>query len=142
MGAGVLAVAACWLVALSVCDIRERRLPNALTLPGAVLVLSAAAFAGRGGPAVLGAAALFAGYAAVHLISPAAMGAGDVKLALGVGGLTGAFGPDVWMLAAVAAPLLSAGWAVVALLRRRGSTVPHGPAMCAASAAAVALAVL
>ncbi|MCZ8379529.1 A24 family peptidase [Mycobacterium sp. CPCC 205372] len=142
MGAGVLVAAACWLVALSICDIRKRRLPNALTLPGAVLVLAAAVLAGRAGPATLGAAALFACYAAVHLVSPAAMGAGDVKLALGVGGLTGAFGPDVWVLAALTAPLLTAGWAVVALLRRRGSTVPHGPAMCAATAAAVTLAVL
>jgi leader peptidase (prepilin peptidase)/N-methyltransferase len=129
-------------MALSVFDIRQRRLPNVLTLPGAVLVLIAAALAGRGWPAALGAAALFAGYAAVHLVSPAAMGAGDVKLAVGVGGLTGAFGPDVWVLAALTAPLLTAGLAVVALLRRRGSTVPHGPAMCAATAAAVALAVL
>lgn len=142
MGAGVLLAAACWLVALSVCDIRQRRLPNALTLPGAVLVLAAAALAGRGGPAALGAAALFACYAAVHLVSPAAMGAGDVKLALGVGGLSGAFGPDVWVLAALTAPLLTAGWAVAALLRRQGSTVPHGPAMCAATAAAVTLALL
>ncbi|MDO3637885.1 prepilin peptidase, partial [Mycolicibacterium arseniciresistens] len=43
MGAGVLVAAACWLVALSICDVRQRRLPNALTLPGAVLVLAAAA---------------------------------------------------------------------------------------------------
>ena len=66
------------------------------------------------------------------------MGAGDVKLAIGVGALTGAFGFDVWVLAALAAPLLTAVWAVVAVIRRAGSTVPHGPSMCLASAAAVA----
>ena len=49
---------------------------------------------------MLGAVALFAVYALVHLVSPAAMGAGDVKLAVGIGAMTGAFGIDVWMLAA------------------------------------------
>ena len=64
------------------------------------------------------------------------MGAGDVKLAIGVGALTGAFGPDVWLLAALAAPLLTALWAV-ALASAAGSAVPHGPSMCVAAAAAV-----
>jgi leader peptidase (prepilin peptidase)/N-methyltransferase len=59
-----------------------------------------------------------------------------------VGALTGAFGTDVWMLAALAAPLLTAVWAIVVMLRRVGSTVPHGPSMCLAAVAACALAVL
>ncbi len=42
------------------------------------------------------------------------MGAGDVKLAIGIGALTGAFGVDVWALAALGAPLLTAGWRCVA----------------------------
>lgn len=67
------------------------------------------------------------------------MGGGDVKLALGLGALTGMFGADVWALAAIGAPLITAGYAVVLLLRRSGRTVPHGPSMCLASAAAVAL---
>jgi leader peptidase (prepilin peptidase)/N-methyltransferase len=130
-----------WLVVLSAYDLRWRRLPNWLTLPGAAVILVVAALAGRGVPAALGAAALFALYAVVHLIAPTAMGAGDAKLALGVGGLTGAFGPDVWLLAALAAPVLTAGCALVALARRE-RTVPHGPSMCAASAVAVALVML
>ena len=48
------------------------------------------------------------------------MGAGDVKLAIGIGALTGTFGVDVWALAALGAPLLTAVWAVVAVLRRSG----------------------
>ncbi len=80
-------------------------------------------------------------YLVVHLLAPAAMGAGDVKLAVGLGALTGAFGVDVWVLAALVAPLLTAVWAVVAVIRRTGSTVPHGPSMCLASAAAVTLAI-
>jgi leader peptidase (prepilin peptidase) / N-methyltransferase len=141
MGAGVAGVCLlAWLAALSVYDLRERRLPNWLTLPGAVVILATAALHGRGAPAVLGAVALFAVYAVVHLVSPAAMGAGDVKLAIGVGALTGTFGRDVWLLAALGAPLLTAGWAVVAVLRRSGRSVPHGPSMCLAAATATALA--
>ena len=136
--AGVCVLA--WLTVLSVYDLRERRLPNWLTLPGAAVILATAALHGRGAPAVLGAVALFAVYAVVHLVSPAAMGAGDVKLAIGVGAMTGAFGRDVWLLAALGAPLLTAGWAVVAVLRRSGRSVPHGPSMCLAAATATALA--
>jgi leader peptidase (prepilin peptidase) / N-methyltransferase len=38
--------------------------------------------------------------------------------------------------------LLTAGWAVVAVLLRSERTVPHGPSMCLAAVAATALAVL
>jgi leader peptidase (prepilin peptidase)/N-methyltransferase len=132
-----------WLAALAGYDVRQRRLPNVLTLPGAVVVLVAAAVAGRGPAALLGATALTALYLTVHLVAPAAMGAGDVKLALGVGALTGAFGADTWVLAAVGAPLLTALWGIVALRSRgAGATVPHGPSMCVAAAAAVALVVI
>ena len=142
MGAGVAgACVLAWLAALSAFDIRERRLPNWLTLPGAVAVLAVATAAGRGVPAVLGAVGLAGLYLVVHLIAPAAMGAGDVKLAVGVGALTGAFGYDVWLLAAIGAPLLTAVWACLALVRRQ-PTVPHGPSMCVATVVATAFAVV
>jgi leader peptidase (prepilin peptidase) / N-methyltransferase len=140
MGAGVAcACVLAWLAVLSAYDIRERRLPNWLTMPGALVILAAAVIAGRGDSALLGAVALAGLYLVVHLIAPAAMGAGDVKLAIGLGALTGAFGFDVWALAALGASLLSAAWACVAVIRRSGSTVPHGPSMCAAAVASVAL---
>ena len=151
MGAGVACTfVLAWLTALSVYDIRERRLPNWLTMPGAVVILAVAAAAGRGMPALVGAVGLAGLYLGVHLLAPAAMGAGDVKLAAGVGALTGAFGFDVWALAAVAAPLLTAAWACAAVIRRSGSggttrlrgTVPHGPSMCLTALAAAALVVL
>jgi leader peptidase (prepilin peptidase)/N-methyltransferase len=90
MAAGVVLL---WMGALTVCDIRHRRLPNALTLPGAGAILLAAAVAGRGLPALAGAAALAGTYLLVHLVAPAGMGAGDVKLALGLGGLAVASAP-------------------------------------------------
>jgi len=143
MGAGVAGVCVLvWLGALSVYDVRVRRLPNWLTMPGAAAIVATAAVHGRGGPAVVGAVALFVGYAVVHLMSPTAMGAGDVKLAIGIGALTATFGSDVWLLAAIGAPLLTAGVAVVMLIRRSEHTVPHGPSMCVAAAMAMALALL
>ena len=142
MGAGVAgACVLAWLTVLSVYDIRERRLPNWLTMPGAAVILAVAAAAGRGVPSVLGAIGLAGLYLAVHLIAPPAMGAGDVKLAAGLGGLTGSFGFDVWALAALAAPLLTAVWACVLLVRRSESIVPHGPSMCLASLLSAALVV-
>jgi len=139
-GAGVVVLA--WLTALSVYDIRERRLPNWLTMPGAAVILAIAAMQGRGVAASLGALALFAIYALAHLVSPAAMGAGDVKLAIGIGALTGSLGSDLWLLAALGAPLLTGAWAVIEVLRRSAQTVPHGPSMCLAAATATALAVM
>jgi leader peptidase (prepilin peptidase)/N-methyltransferase len=131
-----------WLAVLSGYDVWQRRLPNWLTLPGAVAVLVFAAAAGRGAPALAGAAALAAVYLLVHLAAPAALGAGDVKLALSLGALTGFFGAEVWLLAALAAPLLTALLALFATALRGVRTVPHGPSMCVASAAAAALALL
>ncbi len=136
LGAAVAVLA--WLLLLSWCDIRERRLPNALTLPGAAVILLGAAGAGRGLPALAGAAALGGTYLLVHLLAPAAMGAGDVKLAIGLGGLAGCFGAPVWFLAGLSAPLLTALVGVLRGVR----TVPHGPAMCLATVGAVGLAVL
>lgn len=130
---------AAWLIALCGYDIGRRRLPNWLTLPGATVILLTAALTGRGLPALAGAAALFAVYAAIHLARPAAMGAGDAKLAIGLGALTGAFGIDIWLVAALAGPLVTALWALVPAAAGAGRTVPHGPSMCLASGAAVAL---
>lgn len=124
-----------WLLALSVVDLRRHRLPNVLTLPGAAAVLTVAALTGHGPAALTGALALALGYLVVHLLSPAGMGAGDVKLAVGVGALTGAFGAPAWLLAALGAPLLTAGWGLAT--RRR--VLPHGPAMCLATALAAGL---
>ena len=59
MGAGVAGVCVlAWLLTLSVYDIRKRRLPNWLTMPGAAVILATAGMFGRGAPAVLGAVAL------------------------------------------------------------------------------------
>jgi leader peptidase (prepilin peptidase) / N-methyltransferase len=135
----LIAVALLWMGALTGYDIRQRRLPNSLTLPGAAVILLGAALAGRGVPALVGAFALGGVYLLMYLASPAAMGAGDVKLALGLGALTGCLGAEVWFLAAVGAPLLTAAIGAAAWLGWSAKAVPHGPSMCLASAAAVGL---
>jgi leader peptidase (prepilin peptidase)/N-methyltransferase len=141
MRLGLAAAVFAWLAVLSCYDIRQRRLPNALTLPGAGLILVGATVAGRGLPALAGAAVLAGVYLLVHLTAPAAMGAGDVKLAIGLGGLAGCLGAAVWVLAALAAPLFTAVLGVAARLRGVHS-VPHGPSMCVATAGAAGLALL
>lgn len=124
-----------WLAALTVCDLRAQRLPNALTLPGAAVILGLATVTGAGTPALAGALALAGPYLCLHLLAPASMGAGDVKLAVGLGALTATFGPQAWLLAALGAPLATLLWALV----RRRRRLPHGPAMCLASAVAMVL---
>jgi leader peptidase (prepilin peptidase)/N-methyltransferase len=92
---------------------------------------------------VLGSVVAFAVYGAVHLVAPAAMGAGDVKLAASLGAvLAGAS----WAALAGAAGLaagLTGGAAVVAASHRPSiGSVPHGPSMLAASWLVTVLAVL
>ncbi len=134
-----------WTVSLSVFDLRQRRLPNGLTLVGAVVILTVCAGYGRGSAAALGAVSLGGLYLAVHLGAPAGIGGGDVKLALGLGALTGALGVPVWLLAALGAPVLTVILGTVTALRQgtglAGTVVPHGPSMCLASLAAAAPAV-
>lgn len=141
--AGVLGcgIVVAWAAALTLVDVRVRRLPNALTLTGALVILVGAAAAGRGTLALVGGLALSGLYLVVHLAYPSGMGAGDVKLALALGALTGAFGLAVWTLAALAAPMLTAILGVIAVMCRRRILLPHGPSMCVASLASAALAV-
>lgn len=142
VGALCCAAVVLWAAALSVVDLRHRRLPNVLTLPGGALILLAAAVSGHGFSALLGGGVLGGLYLAIHLADPAGLGGGDVKLAVALGGLTGALGMPVWLLAALGAPMLTAATGTISMLRRRGQVVPHGPSMCAASLLAAALAVL
>jgi leader peptidase (prepilin peptidase)/N-methyltransferase len=129
---GMLTIGA-WLAALTVIDLRCHRLPNVLTLPGAVAVLLVATFAGHGPSALAGGLTLALSYLVVHLVSPAGLGAGDVKLALGLGALAGGFGAQVWLPAALGAPLLTAAWGLLSGRR----VLPHGPAMCVVTALAL-----
>jgi leader peptidase (prepilin peptidase)/N-methyltransferase len=131
------ALFAAWCLLASVIDLRARRLPNVLTIGGGVLILCGAALAGRGATAVAGAAMLAGAYLAVHLVAPAALGAGDVKLAIGMGACAGLGGAESWLLAAFLAPLAAAVVGLVLLLRRRPAVIPYGPFMSVATVLAL-----
>ncbi|MEU7629417.1 A24 family peptidase [Nocardia sp. NPDC049220] len=134
-----------WCTALTMHDVRERRLPNTLTGPGALAILGYALITRQFTVAALGGALLSAVYLLMHLTAPTALGAGDVKLSAGLGAAAALGGAQAWVWAALGAPALTAGVAVVALVARRVVTptsahrsreriiVPHGPAMCLAT---------
>lgn len=132
-----------WLaVVLTAVDLKHRRLPNALTLPaypaiGAVVTLAATQADWRVAEgALLGATALGGAYLALHLLSPNAMGGGDVKLSGTQGAVMGAVGlPAVVFGTALAALLtLALNLAAPQRLRRQWQTgVPHGPPLLAAT---------
>ncbi len=136
-----------WCVLLSVIDLRERRLPNVLTAAGAVTVPAVATATGHGTAAMVGALLLAAPYLLIHLVFPAAFGAGDVKLAFGLGAAAACGGAQVWVWAALAAPVLTALAGMVIRVRGRPAragpadrALPHGPAMCLATLTALLLA--
>ena len=122
-------------VAATAVDVRHHRLPDALTLPAFPLALALLAPLGaavvlRG---LMGAAVAVAGHAVMHLVAPAAMGAGDVKLAASLGSVLAAASWPALVLAGLLAAVLSGGLAVVVLMRSgRGAALPHGPSMLAA----------
>ncbi|WP_433612681.1 prepilin peptidase [Prescottella agglutinans] len=124
-----------WMVAASVVDLRVRRLPNLLTLPGGAAIVGYALGTGEARGAVAGALMLAGSYLMLHLVAPTGMGAGDVKLAIGLGAATGMAGASAWLLGAALAPVLTA--AVGVSRGRPDTTVAHGPSMCAATAVAL-----
>lgn len=134
-------IAVVLLVPAALVDLRERRLPDPMVATSAVaflaaVSLSAAFAAGELRPAsILIGSALMAGpLLAVHLVSPAAMGFGDVKAAAVLGMAVGAVH---WHLALSALALASGLTATVGVARRR-RTLPFGPGLVAGTALALA----
>ncbi|OYD69927.1 prepilin peptidase [Rhodococcus sp. OK302] len=128
-----------WCVAVSTVDVAVRRLPNSFTLPAYLVVLAGAAFTGTLSAAVVGSVMLAGMHLVMHVVSSTSLGAGDVKLALPLGAITGLAGAPVWLSAALLAPLFTL---VVAGVLARRSRLPHGPSMCAAALLALAFGVM
>ncbi|MEV0946572.1 A24 family peptidase [Rhodococcus sp. NPDC049939] len=121
-----------WCVTLGAIDLCVRRLPNVLTVPGFAVIVGVGVATGGALAAIVGGVLLATVYLVVHFGVPGSFGAGDVKLALGVGAAAGLAGGGAWLCAAVLAPALTAGAGCVFLAARRcPPTLPHGPAMCA-----------
>ncbi|MCP2159163.1 leader peptidase (prepilin peptidase) / N-methyltransferase [Williamsia serinedens] len=113
-----------WLLVLTGTDLRARRLPNTLTMPGVI----AAVVAGVTHPSVAVAVAVAALPYLVAVLT-GSCGAGDLKLAVVAGALAG----DALRAGAVVA--LAAALTVAAIVVRCRDcprTVAHGPALASA----------
>ncbi|GAA3053533.1 A24 family peptidase [Streptomyces glomeratus] len=128
-------------VLLTLVDFRVRRLPDVLTLPLAaaalVLLAVAAALPGHAGhwrTALLGALALGGAYCVLFLVNPNGMGFGDVKLALGLGGMLGWYGWPTVVLGTFAGFLFGGLYGLGLVLARRAgrrTAIPFGPFLIA-----------
>jgi leader peptidase (prepilin peptidase)/N-methyltransferase len=125
-------------VALAAIDIEVQRLPDRLTLPsylvGLVLLSVSAGLDGQPGAllrALIGMAALFAGYAILVLVYPSGMGLGDVKLAGVLGLYLGWLGWGSFAVGVFAAFLLGGLVGLAMLLGGAGrkARLPFGPYM-------------
>jgi leader peptidase (prepilin peptidase)/N-methyltransferase len=136
-----------WLLAV---DARTHRLPNRIVLPtlAAVLMLVLIDAAASGGTsnlvrALLGMLILGGFYAALHLLSHAGMGGGDVKLAAVIGLVLGWHGWQALAVGAASAFVLGALYAITLIaLRRadRSTRIAFGPWMIIGAVLGIALA--
>jgi leader peptidase (prepilin peptidase) / N-methyltransferase len=137
-----VAAAGCWLAAcglpMAMIDVRQRRLPDALTaacLAGTAALLIAAAVASNDwsalGRAGLGAFAVAAFFVLLALVKPGSAGLGDAKLGLSTGALAAWFGWAALVSAVFAAFVLAAGYGIWLIASGRasfrGGSVPFGP---------------
>lgn len=142
----LLALAATGVV-LSIVDLTEHRLPNAVLLPTlvvlAVPLVIASALSGEWMRllwALAGGAGMFLFYFVLALISPAGMGMGDVKFAAPLGLVLGWFGWNVWLVGLAAGFIIGGVVSLVALALRRVSirgSIPFGPSMSAGALVAI-----
>ena len=123
-------------------DVRTRRLPDLLVaLSAATGLFVTVVVRGWSGfvMAVLGAACLTLPLLVAHLVSPAAIGFGDVKLGGALGVSIGVISPDAstaLLLAALAVAVASATGLVIAIVTRRRD-VALGPALVTGAAVAL-----
>jgi len=136
------AVAPVALVPAAAVDLRTLRLPNRLVGLGSVAVAVTALLESWVGIRIddvrlfavaLGVALLAGPLLAVHLIAPAAMGFGDVKLATVLGAAIGLHEP----IAALVALLIACVVGVIGGLAGRRGVIPFGPALVLGSAMAL-----
>jgi leader peptidase (prepilin peptidase)/N-methyltransferase len=132
------------LFALSVIDLRHRKIPNRLVYPALIVAAAWVVVADLAGSelsatsAALGFLAYGMGLLVVAFISPRGMGMGDVKLAALVGLVLGSFGLAEVAVAAGMGILFGGVGAIVALLAGAGrkTPIPFGPYLAAGAAVA------
>ncbi len=113
-------------------DARSGRIPDAIVATAVVptvVVVAAAVASGNGGQAVgaavLGALAFAAPLFIAHVVSPPAIGFGDVKLAAALGAALGLIAPGLGLVALCIAAAATAAFGVAA----RRTTLPFGPGL-------------
>jgi len=133
------------LVAISVIDIRTKKIPNRIVYPALLLsagYLVVARVAGADVDLVrsaLGFLVLGGGFLLIALIVPKGMGMGDVKLAGLIGIVLGSQGLALVGVAAGAGILLGGAGSVVALVAgaSRKQAIPFGPFLAAGALVAI-----
>ena len=154
-GASAVVVPFCVLFAsllvVSVIDIEHYRIPDRVVFPTLALSLPLIVVVSFGlgqpetiGYALVGAGAYFALLFVAHLVYPAGMGFGDVKLALVMGLFLGWIAPDPIRAVTLVLFALMIGCVlgvvvggVLALVRRKNAAFPFGPALAASTVLAV-----
>ena len=154
-GASAVVVPFCVLFAsllvVSVIDIEHYRIPDRIVFPTLAisLPLIVAVSFGLGAPeavgyALVGAGAYFALLFLAHIVYPAGMGFGDVKLALVMGLFLGWIAPDPVRAVTLVLFALMIGCVLgvvvggaLALVRRKNAAFPFGPALAASTVVAV-----
>ena len=132
--------------AAAVVDWRTHRVPNelvALSLLPALLAVLLAVLRGADPTRELlslslGAVVMAVPLLLVHVVAPAAMGFGDVKLAAGLGAGLGVLEPEL----GVRALAVASGLALVAAAWKRRSAMSFAPALVTGAAVSLALAVV
>ncbi|GIV75970.1 MAG: hypothetical protein KatS3mg050_0364 [Litorilinea sp.] len=120
----MVALVACFFLAIAVIDLEHRLVLNRMLLPALPFLLLAGLVIQwpRAASPLLGAAVGFGLFLAIALVRPGGMGMGDVKLAGAIGLVTGLSG--IWI--AVVVCIFTGGLAALALLvycRLRGQSV-------------------
>lgn len=125
---------ALWCAVLAVIDIKHRRLPDVLTLPGALLI-NLWALATH--PQWMLGGLFWAGIYFLTAVLVGGIGGGDIKFALGLGTAVAVLGMQALMVAIVGSSLISVllgGISAVAKGVKIPKFIPHGPSMVIASA--------
>lgn len=128
-----------WCVILSIYDIRQRRLPDFLTLPGAAVITLWALVVD---PTWILGGLLWAGIYFVTAVLVGGIGGGDIKFALGLGTVVMSWGISAVFFTIVGASLISALASAILVIMgkiKRPGSVPHGPSMVVASACALVI---
>lgn len=118
-------------------DLRERRVPNALTYGGTLAALGAAAIAGHAVMAIAGCLFATTLMAVMYVLARGRLGMGDVKLAAAVGATIGPAAVPMFLLASGVAGAVGA-LLLLAYGRSRHDTMPYAPAMVAGAILALA----